>query len=252
MTIICKNCDHPFKGNFCSNCGQTAKTQEIDFKSILHEIQLIFINIDKGFFYTTRELFSRPGHTIRAYLEGRRVKHFKPISYILVLSTIYTLLIDVTHKTTFIEQLFMGISDGAKGLSGSFIELLLWMKNHYAYTTLISIPITSLASYLAFFRAKYNYVQHIILNAFIAGQKTVVFLLTLLILYFVESEKINGVIDLFSAFLGIVLNFWTYYQFFNATKPFKRVLLTILSYFLIGLFFSLIMAVLIAISMKKG
>ncbi len=82
MTTKCKNCNHDLKGNFCNNCGQTKETHEINFKSILHEIQHSIFHIDKGILYTTKELFIRPGLTIREYLHGKRVKHFKPFAYI--------------------------------------------------------------------------------------------------------------------------------------------------------------------------
>lgn len=69
MITTCKNCNHNFKGNFCNNCGQTANTHEINFTSILHEIQHGIFHIDKGILYTSKELFRRPGHTIREYLD---------------------------------------------------------------------------------------------------------------------------------------------------------------------------------------
>ena len=104
MTTHCKNCNHHLKGNFCSNCGQSANTHDINFGSIVHEIQHSVFHIDKGILYTTQQLFIRPGHTIREYIEGKRVKHFKPVAYILILSAIYTLIANVTHKTAYLEN----------------------------------------------------------------------------------------------------------------------------------------------------
>ncbi len=43
----CKNCNQDLNGNYCSNCGQTADTHEINFKSILHEIQHSIFHIEK-------------------------------------------------------------------------------------------------------------------------------------------------------------------------------------------------------------
>jgi hypothetical protein len=236
MKTTCKNCKNSFEGNFCNNCGQTSKTHEINFKSILHEIQHSIFHIDKGILFTTKELFQRPGQTIKEYLEGKRVKHFKPFAYIFILSTIYALLTKLSHKSTFLSDALEGFNNGLTGGKsesdfGLLGDLLLWMSNHYAYTTLLIIPIISFASYLCFSRTKYNYFQHLILNSFIAGQRTVVFLIILPFTYFITDKDINGTIDTIKAYLGICLTFWVYYQFFNSTKPFKRIFLTILTYF---------------------
>lgn len=237
MTTTCKNCNHSFEGNFCNNCGQTVNTHEINFKSIVHEIQHSIFHIDKGILYTTKELFLKPGQTIKEYLEGKRVKHFKPFAYIFILSTIYALLTKLSHKSTFLSDAFEGFYNGStegklESDLGLFGEILLWMSSHYAYTTLLIIPIISFASYLCFYRTKYNYFQHLILNSFVAGQRTVVFLMILPFTYFITDKGINGTIDTIKAYLGICLTFWVYYQFFNSTKPIKRVFLTILTYFL--------------------
>jgi Protein of unknown function (DUF3667) len=128
MTKICMNCNYNLVGNFCSNCGQSADTHDINVKSVFHELQHSIFHIDKGILYTTKQLFVRPGHTIREYIFGKRVKHFKPVAYIIILSTIYTLLTSVTHKTSFLESAFEGIidsgTDNSKNRYNLFVEVL--------------------------------------------------------------------------------------------------------------------------------
>lgn len=248
MTTTCKNCNHSFEGNFCNNCGQTANTHEINFKSIVHEIQHSIFHIDKGILYTTKELFQRPGQTIRDYLNGKRVKHFKPFAYIFILSTIYVLLTRLSHKSTFLTDFLEGFYSGttddkSKNDLGLVGEIVQWMSSHYAYTTLLIIPIISFASYICFFRTKYNYFQHLILNSFVAGQRTAVFLILLPFTYFITDKEMNGTIDTLKAYLGICLTFWMYYQFFYSIKPIKRVLLTILTYLIMLLLIVLLIAI---------
>lgn len=254
MTTTCKNCNYNLDRNFCANCGQSSNIHDINFKSIVHEIQHSVFHVDNGILYTTKQLFVRPGHTIREYISGKRVKHFKPIAYILILSTIYTLLTSITHNTSFIEKFFEGIIDGrtekSRDNANLFFELLLWMKNHYAYATLIFIPITSTASYLAFFRTKYNYFEHLILNSFIAGQKTVVLLVMLPIVYFIDNETVTDASDVFAISMGILLTFWTYYQFFNLTKPFVKIASTISAYIIVLILSVTLCFLIIGISTK--
>ena len=241
LTTSCKNCNHIFEGNFCNHCGQSADTHDINFHGILHEIQHSILHIDKGILFTTKELFTRPGHAIREYLYGKRIKHFKPFAYILLLSTIYALLTKISHKNTFVGQFLSGMtegfSDNNENQPSLFLELLSWLKNHYAHTTLLFLPIISLASYLSFYKSKYNYFQHLILNAFIAGQRTVVFLLMLPAVYFITDETLNDGIDTFKVYIAIILISWSYYQFFNTIQPLKKILLIVLTFILMVVFF---------------
>jgi hypothetical protein len=237
MAINCKNCNNLYDGNYCNHCGQSANTHEINFKSILHEVQHSLLHIDKGILYTTKELLLRPGKTISDYLNGKRVKHFKPFAYIFILSTIYAILTKLSHKAiflnSFIKGIIAGLTDGnAKNDFEVAVKTAQWMTNNYAYTTLLIIPIFSFASYLCFYKAKYNYFQHLILNSFIAGFRTVVFLILLPFTYFITNKNINEIIDVGKVFLGLILTIWAYFQFFNNTKPFLRVLLTLFTYFI--------------------
>ena len=235
MATTCKNCGNAFDGNYCNNCGQSAHTHDINFKSIMHEIQHSLLHIDKGILYTTKELFLRPGQTIREYLEGKRVQHFKPFAYIFLLSTIFALLTKLSHKSTFLTEILIGFNNGkADGNSRSDFgwveQTVQWMSNHYAYTILFILPIFSFASYLCFYKSKYNYFQHLILNSFIAGLRTAINLIILPFTYFVTDIRTNESIDTAKTYLGVGLTIWIFYQFFNTIKPFKRILLAILTY----------------------
>lgn len=55
--ITCKNCHQQFKGNFCNYCGQSALTHEINFQSILHEIQYSIIHVGNRLLLTKEKLF---------------------------------------------------------------------------------------------------------------------------------------------------------------------------------------------------
>lgn len=243
MTTICKNCNFTFEGKYCNNCGQTANTHEINFHSILHEVQHTFLHVDKGILYTTKQLLIRPGHTIREYLNGKRVEHFKPFSYILILSTVYALLNKVSHKLTIVEAFFEGFSEGASNGSntqaGALVSSIQWLQHHYAYTTLLMLPIVSLASYLAFKKCKYNYFQHLILNSYAAGQRTVIFLCLLPFDYLMSDQSNNSALEYFKIVAALVINLWVYYQFFHNIKPINRILLSLLTAVLFTVLFLL-------------
>lgn len=88
----CLNCGSIFKGNFCPNCGQDAKTKRLSIMQGIDDLLGIFTNFDRGFLHTCAELFYRPGYMIADYLDGHRKEYVKPIQLIFLLSTIMILL----------------------------------------------------------------------------------------------------------------------------------------------------------------
>ncbi len=227
MEINCKNCNTNFIGNFCYNCGQPANTKRLDFHSIWHDLQHGLLHFDKGIFYTIKQLFTKPGHTIREYLEGKRVKHFKPFSLVVLLATIYALLYhylnigmieetrDAISMRTFGIQYNLNITYGtdrtplAQTIRG-FID------SNFALIQIVSLPFFAGASRLAFRKEGYTYFEHLVINAFIRGQALILASILLPFLYFgwINRELHSGILQL----LQLVFVFWTFLQLFNSRK----------------------------------
>lgn len=146
--------------------------------------------------YTTKELFTRPGHTIRDYLNGKGVKHFKPFAYVFILLATYAVLTAISGKSSMFSDFLAGVNNSISEnpddkSSFLLVDVIQWMVNHYAYAVLFLIPIISFASYLCFFRAKCNYFQHLILNSYIVGQRTVVYLILLPFIYPITNQNLS-------------------------------------------------------------
>ena len=88
----CLNCDQPLTDRFCAHCGQPAATHRLTMGHLLHEIPHSIWHVDKGIFFTLRELLRRPGPTILGYLRGQRARHFAPLSLLLLVTGIASFL----------------------------------------------------------------------------------------------------------------------------------------------------------------
>lgn len=213
--VVCKNCGQNCSGSFCNNCGQKTTVNQIDFKFIISEIRYGLLQFDKGFFYTIKELFTRPGQTIREYIEGQRVYHFKPIVFVIILSTIYGVLAHFLNLETMLNSLLTGITEGwnhANEKNEDMIDSLRWLINNYQYSSILLLPFISLVSYITFFKTGYNYFEHFIFQTFLTGQRTIVSILILLIeLLFSDSYFLGGL----SMLLLLILTFWSFKQFFD-------------------------------------
>lgn len=233
----CKNCTGTYEGKFCNFCGQSSDVDEINYHYVAHEIQHSIFHVDRGFFYTIRQLFKRPGIAIREFIAGRRVRYFKPVSFVIILSIIHSFLEHFGGQRPFIEDFLGGVAEAFQGNSSSKgFKVLEWLIQHYSYTALLLIPVFSLASYIAFRRARFNYFEHLVLNTYTFGQITLIFIVTFPLSYsFPESHFVVG----FKLLLMMAFAFWTYFQFFSSIKSVSRVMNTMISYvlftFLIGM-----------------
>ncbi|MDR1004865.1 MAG: DUF3667 domain-containing protein [Prevotellaceae bacterium] len=90
-TVVCRNCDHLYEGNYCPRCGQSRKTYRFTFKRGIQNVLGGLTNIGNGFGRTLLELLFRPGYMISDFLSGKRVHYFRPFQTLFVLAAIYIL-----------------------------------------------------------------------------------------------------------------------------------------------------------------
>ena len=237
MSITCKNCNEPVEGKFCSNCGQSTGTHRLSFHFLLHDLQHGFLHFDKGIIYTVKQLYTRPGHSIREFIEGKRVRHFRPISLVIILATVYGILYHYFHINLL-------VSEGEEGFSLSEIAVLKslneWIATHTAWVELLTIPFYSLGSFIAFRKQGYNFMEHIVLNSFLAGQRLVMLLVTFPLVIYLNGTHYQDFFTSISDFAEFALLVWGYSQFFNNLSKPKSILLSALSYILFFLSFLLV------------
>lgn len=85
----CLNCGTEFEGNYCPQCGQSAKTRRMTVSSLFQSLATAMFSFDKGFWKTLRGLFTRPGRMMGEYLRGRRASYGNPFSLLVILTTIF-------------------------------------------------------------------------------------------------------------------------------------------------------------------
>lgn len=232
MQITCKNCNQTFQGHYCNNCGQSAETHKLDIHFLWHDLQHGLLHFDKGILYSAKKLYTEPGTTIREYIEGKRVRHFKPFSLVIILATIYGLL---CH---FFDIKLIVTGDNLNKIQ-HYNE---WTTSHFAWITLLTIPFYTIGTYVFFRKQGYNFIELLIQNTFKAGQRLFLHLaLFPIIIYYNETPAINKV-RLFLYLLDVALIFWTNVQFFNKLSKRKVLFYSILSHLLFLSIFSAFMA----------
>jgi len=229
----------------------------MNFHFLWHDIQHGLFHFDKGVLYTSKQLFTRPGQTIREFLDGKSVKHFKPISFIIILATVYGILYHYSNINSFNNEFLKGFEEGfnrstteeKSPLILNFEIINEWIGTHYSWMTLFLLPFYALASFCAFKKIGYNYVEHLILNSFLTAQRLLFRIATLPLLYFYNNTPTSNIISIVTNIIDFALTFWVYMQFFNKYSKTKSFWLSILSYLFFGLFLLIMINIVVIIFM---
>lgn len=237
----CKNCGFFVSENYCSRCGQKNSVDRIKISSFSSELAEVIFQVNKGFFYTFKSLTNSPGKSIQDYLNGKRQYFFKPIAYLLLLSTLYFLVSKLTSQNTIVANFIEGYALSCSEKAVQLPPIIKWFTSNYAYTTLTLLPFFSFCSYLMFINQQKNYLEHLVINSFVTGQQAIIYTFFAVLTSFSEYKAL----ELLPTVLCVGYNFWVYWQLFSKGNRFLNVLCSALTYILFlvvvsGLFISLV------------
>ena len=224
----CKNCGHFVEGNYCSNCGQSANVGRFNLSDFLNDFSESIFQINRGLLFTVKELFVRPGLSIREFLDGKRQSHFKPMGYVLTFSALYFLISRIVGGNTWANDLLFGFANAASDSEGDMkmVSLLTFLADNFSYATLLALPIFSLASYISFRKFDTNYLEHVILNSYIAGQQAILYSVFLLLTGYANSDFLESI----SVLTSVLYTFWVFWQFFSTGNRIVNILRSALTY----------------------
>lgn len=211
MAKICLNCNNATADNYCSTCSQSVSTHRFSLPHIFnHDLIHGIFHIDKGFFYTLRELVVRPGDSIREYVEGKRVKHFNYFATVMLLMAIgYFLRKWATIDTA---QLY------DKSSVGGLMKIL---KDYGKVTIFLHIPIIAFASYVLFRKSGQNFAENLVLNTYLlCGVLMISFILLACMAFSKDREFLLAVNYVLTAVTFIYVMIF-YYRYFSAYQ-YKR------------------------------
>ncbi len=205
VNMNCKNCNTELSQNYCPNCGAPAKLKRIDRHYIQHEIEHL-LHFEKGFLYTIKELTTRPGQSIRAFISDNRTKLVKPIVFIIVSSLIYTIIVHSFH----IEDGYVKYGNTE---TNSTILIFKWIQEHYGYSNIIMGFFIALWIKVFFRKYQYNFFEILILLCYVMGVGMLIFAL------FATVEGISNIqLMQISGIISFIYSAWAIGQFFDKNK----------------------------------
>jgi len=161
--MTCINCDNEHDYKFCPNCGERADVPTITFTSILANSVFTLTSMDKGFLYNVKNLLLNPNKTVNEYIRGKRKNIFNPISFLILCVTSY--LIASSFGTS------GSLREGPKLIFYDVgYEAGKFLVRYSKFFWILSVVWLSISTRLIF--KKYNFAEHLAINALVIGQST--------------------------------------------------------------------------------
>lgn len=226
-----------FIGNFCPNCGQNAHEHRVNLHYFLHDIPHSVFHVDSGFFYTLKMLFTKPGVMVQEFLEGKRIRYFRPIGYVMVMTALSALLVKLFDWGSAKVLAFQNIEIHE---SHNFFE------HYFSIFIFLMIPLATVVTWLFFSKKKYNFWEHFLANTYIAAQLNVLWI-TMHFVSFVAAVFSQREFHVnYTIFLTVFLMFFMYlygsvlghlmFPFFK--QRWKLILLICLMNFVLSMLYS--------------
>jgi len=218
---------------YCPSCGQTANVERFRYdRALTAEFFLGVFSIERGFFYTCKEMLYRPGHVIRDYVAGQRNKYFHFITLLLVL-----LAISITIKSLANHVQPMVVETDVAAISTEPADREAVANNSIYKLTdkrlllFLLAPLAALAPALLLRRMGYTLAEHTVIVVFVFSFLTLLGIFSSDLLKFLPislqwKTPIEGITMVFElATLGLL--FWqlTSAQAYNRWARLRRVAL---------------------------
>jgi hypothetical protein len=158
----CKNCGRKVHDLYCPHCGQATKIERITGPYLWHECFHFLTHIEQGFWFTSWRMVRAPGETVRAFIAGRRKATQSPISFFVIWTTIFILLLYGIDRV-FGENVVIDYGDYF-GPSTTRLAI-----GHLNVVLTIVIPFQAAYLFLLIGRGTYNYFECLVAVVYAIG-----------------------------------------------------------------------------------
>ena len=186
--------------------SRSIQPPKIDGSYVVDEISNV-LSFKKGILNTIRELFLRPGQSIRAFIHEDRSKLVKPVMFVIFCSLFYAIL---QQFIEFEERFF---DEEAIAGEPTVVTIIKWVQANYGYANLVMSIFVAFWAKILFRKSGYNFFEVLTLIFYIFGMVMLI-------------SAFFGVLDAIFPYkiiyLGGIFTFlypsWVMGQFFNGRK----------------------------------
>ncbi len=232
---LCLNCGKPIKPKhkYCPRCGQSAKVERLGMQEVRKTLQKRVIHAESGIIHLTKALALRPGKIALEYVQGRRKEYYNPLKYLTLSAGISVFINEYFHL---LESIHGNPNPGTE-IATRYFNLII----------LVSVPISAFFSWLLFRKKGFNYAENLVLQAYLAGFRTVFFIVIFTPLVVWHPEYYYSALAIY-LLAWLMYLAWAKIQFFGG-PIWKTILKTF--FVLLGNQIIITIAIIVAIIIKR-
>lgn len=190
----CKNCHTIFEGNYCNTCGQKGAETRFELSNLTETFIHGFYHVHSGLFYTMKELFIRPGETLRGYISGKRVVYLNPFTYLVLICLVGGFVFKWSGVPEHVNEILLVSS-----------ETIQFTSKHFSYRVLLIIPTYAIMSSIIYKSFKYNFAEHLVISTFLMSQSMVFIIAGMLFSSFLKPGVLAFAILYYGSLLSIIV-----------------------------------------------
>lgn len=215
----CLNCGAAVTSAFCPECGQKTNTNRLNWHYVWHDIPHSVFHLDKGFFFTIKQMALRPGKAVNEFLDGKRVSYFRPLMFLIITGSLAGLI--YLNTGTLLTNNFARDAETAEVL-----KIVQQMQGKYFNLVTIGlIPFQAFWLWL-FYRKERNYVEIFTALFLITGFLNLLALANLLF-FFMQNMVFTVSVSLITGALSMLYYVWCFSTMFRSRSDLARVLIAI-------------------------
>lgn len=180
----CKNCGTKVKGNYCAICGQKTTVAKVTFKETFQDLLDAVFTIDAPFLTTLRMLVINPGMLFREYLNGKRKKYYKPVTFFILMTVLYLIIRGIINYDPF-GSTILQVEDPSKS------QLLTKARDFMLLNIdkLLFVFVFSLSVFMKlFFYKKNSLAEFLAISFFLLGIYTILTTLNMFYIQFINNS----------------------------------------------------------------
>lgn len=185
------------------------------------------LHLRKGLPYTLKQVITRPGVSVREYVDGHRVKWYRPLAYIMLMGLVTGVVMQL-FEVEWAQVTADGVEEEGTALMQQRYNQL--MAKNYTLFQIVMLPLYALASFLIFKSSKFNYAENLVLNCYVLGTTALISSLFMVVMYFVDDELIRACIMGGMMLLLLVYHVVSYVRFFQLKSKAAGIVLGVVSY----------------------
>ncbi len=227
----CLNCEMELVGDFCHQCGQSAKVRRLAFVETMQDFFSSSFALEGPLIRTIRWLLINPGLLFREYVAGKRKKYYRPVAFFILLTAIYIIVRTLIKYDPFENNLPPTEIPESGRILFEAGQYMVRNINNILFFLVLSISIFQ----KLFFRRRFNFTEYLTMSFFTVG--LYILFGMIVAIFSIYVYRIHPQVNLVILFFMLIYNFYSLHQdrsFWGMVRYPLVSILSILGYMAMG------------------